>query len=77
VTLAGGTQMTAVCAFLKEAITDFSFDNVSIATTIFVARDEIRIFTTLANKLHQLTYLLLTRDLKNQKIQGLKIMSKV
>lgn len=40
VTLAGGTQMTAVCAFLKEAITDFSFDNVSIATTIFVARDE-------------------------------------
>jgi len=40
VTLAGGTQMTAVCAFLKEAIKDFSFDNVSIATTIFVARDE-------------------------------------
>lgn len=40
VTLAGGTQMTAVCAFLKEAITDFSFDDVSIATTIFVARDE-------------------------------------
>jgi len=40
VTLAGGTQMTAVCAFLKEAILDFSFDDVSISTTIFVATDE-------------------------------------
>ena len=40
VSLAGGTQMTAVCAFLKEAITDFAFDDVSIATTIFVAQDE-------------------------------------
>lgn len=40
VTLAGGTQMTAVCAFLKELCPDFDFCNVSIATTIFVARDE-------------------------------------
>lgn len=40
VTLAGGTQMTAVCAFLKEAIKDYTFDDVSIATTIFVAKDE-------------------------------------
>jgi uncharacterized protein (TIGR00303 family) len=40
VTLAGGTQMTAVCAFLKEVLTDYTFDDVSIATTIFVARDE-------------------------------------
>ena len=40
VTLAGGTQMTAVCAFLKEALPDFSFDDVCITTTIFVATDE-------------------------------------
>jgi uncharacterized protein (TIGR00303 family) len=40
VILAGGTQMTAVCAFLKESINDFNFDEVSIATTIFVAKDE-------------------------------------
>jgi uncharacterized protein (TIGR00303 family) len=40
VTLAGGTQMTAVCAFLKEAVEDFNFKDVSIATTIFVATDE-------------------------------------
>jgi len=40
VTLAGGTQMTAVCALLKEAVKDFDFDKISIATTIFVATDE-------------------------------------
>ena len=40
VTLAGGTQMTAVCAFLKEAVEDFNFEDISIATTIFVANDE-------------------------------------
>jgi uncharacterized protein (TIGR00303 family) len=40
ITLAGGTQMTAVCAFLKEAVMEFNFENVSITTTIFVARDE-------------------------------------
>lgn len=40
VTLAGGTQMTAVCAVIKGLISDFNWDNLSIATTIFVARDE-------------------------------------
>jgi uncharacterized protein (TIGR00303 family) len=40
VTLAGGTQMTAVCAFIKEAVADFDFGKLSIATTIFVAEDE-------------------------------------
>lgn len=40
VTLAGGTQMTAVCAVIKELIPDFDWENLSIATTIFVAHDE-------------------------------------
>ena len=40
IALAGGTQMTAVCALLKSAFSDFDFNNLSIATTIFVARDE-------------------------------------
>lgn len=40
VTLAGGTQMTAVCAFLKEAVESYDFEDLSIATTIFVAKDE-------------------------------------
>lgn len=40
VTLAGGTQMTAVCAVIKEMDKDFDWEELSIATTIFVARDE-------------------------------------
>lgn len=40
VTLSGGTQMTAVCAVIKELYPDFNWNNLSIATTIFVARDE-------------------------------------
>jgi uncharacterized protein (TIGR00303 family) len=40
VTLAGGTQMTAVCALIKALKPDFDFSKVCIATTIFVAEDE-------------------------------------
>lgn len=40
VTLAGGTQMTAVCAVIKALSPDFDFSKLSIATTIFVAEDE-------------------------------------
>lgn len=40
VTLAGGTQMTAVCAIIRELYPDFNWKNLSIATTVFVARDE-------------------------------------
>jgi uncharacterized protein (TIGR00303 family) len=39
VTLAGGTQMTAICAVIKEAVPEFNWDKLSIATTIFVAED--------------------------------------
>jgi len=40
VILAGGTQMTAVCAVVKEMEKDYNWDELSIATTIFVAKDE-------------------------------------
>lgn len=40
VTLAGGTQMTAVCAVIKRVLPEFEWNNLSIATTIFVAEDE-------------------------------------
>jgi len=40
VTLAGGTQMTAVCAIIKEVLPKFDWCNLSIATTRFVAEDE-------------------------------------
>ena len=39
-TLAGGTQMTAVCAVIKGIDPTFDFSKLSIATTVFVAEDE-------------------------------------
>ena len=39
VILAGGTQMTAVCAFIKAINPEYDFSNVCIATTKFVAKD--------------------------------------
>lgn len=40
VTLSGGTQMTAVCAVIKEVLPEFNWDKLTMATTIFVAEDE-------------------------------------
>ncbi len=40
VTLAGGTQMTAVCALIKAIKPEFDFSNMCIATTSYVAEDE-------------------------------------
>ncbi len=40
VILAGGTQMTAVCAVINEIYPGFDWEELSIATTIFVAEDE-------------------------------------
>ncbi|ADP77928.1 Nicotinate-nucleotide-dimethylbenzimidazolephosp horibosyltransferase [Methanothermus fervidus DSM 2088] len=39
ITLAGGTQMPAVCALLKE-VENFNFSKLAIATTVFVVKDE-------------------------------------
>ena len=40
IVLAGGTQMTAVCALIKSIDPDFDFSRVIIATTAYVANDE-------------------------------------
>lgn len=39
ISLAGGTQMTAVCALIKAINPDFDFSRLCITTTIFVAQD--------------------------------------
>ena len=40
VTLAGGTQMAAVCGLIKAVEPDFDFSKLSIATTVYVVNDE-------------------------------------
>lgn len=40
VTLAGGTQMLAVCGTIKAIDPDFDFDKIAVATTVYVVNDE-------------------------------------
>ncbi|KZX17053.1 nicotinate mononucleotide-dependent phosphoribosyltransferase CobT [Methanobrevibacter filiformis] len=40
VILAGGTQMAAVCSFIKAVEPDFDFSKICLGTTTFVASDE-------------------------------------
>lgn len=72
VTLAGGTQMTAVCAFLKEAIPDFTFEDVSIATTIFVARDETSDINYIARQIAPINIFAVDPGFERSENQGLK-----
>ncbi len=71
VTLAGGTQMTAVCAFLKEAINDFSFNEVSIATTIFVASDESSDINYIARQIAPINIFAVDPGFEKSENQGL------
>lgn len=71
VTLAGGTQMTAVCAFIKEAVNDFNFGEVSIATTIFVAKDETSDINFIARQIAPLNIFAVDPGFEKSKNMGL------
>jgi uncharacterized protein (TIGR00303 family) len=51
VTLAGGTQMTAVCAVIKGMSPEYDFSSLSIGTTIFVAEDETSDINFITNQI--------------------------
>lgn len=72
VTLAGGTQMTAVCAFLKEAVKDFNFEDVSIATTIFVATDETADINYIAQQIAPIDIFAVDPGFEKSENQGLQ-----
>ncbi len=55
VTLAGGTQMTAVCAVIKGIAPEFDFSSLSIATTVFVAEDETSDINFIANQISDIS----------------------
>ncbi|BAW30788.1 MAG TPA: TIGR00303 family protein [Methanothermobacter sp.] len=55
VTLAGGTQMMAVCAFIKAVDNEFDFSRTPIATTIFVAEDENSDINQIAGQIDDIT----------------------
>jgi uncharacterized protein (TIGR00303 family) len=51
VILAGGTQMTAVCAFIKHLKPDFDFSRICLATTIYVTTDKSANILNLASQI--------------------------
>lgn len=72
VILAGGTQMAAVCALLKKEIPEFDFDNLSIATTIFVARDETSDINYLTRQIDDITIFAVDPFFEKSNNEGLK-----
>lgn len=72
VTLAGGTQMTAVCAVVKGIDPDFDFSRICIATTIYVAEDETSDINYIANQIGDITIFALDPEFEKSSVKGLK-----
>ena len=66
VTLAGGTQMTAVCAVIKAISPNFNFNSLSIATTIFVSEDETSDINFIIDQISAISIIAVDPILENQ-----------
>jgi uncharacterized protein (TIGR00303 family) len=72
VTLAGGTQMTAVCAVIKGIDHEFDFSNLCIATTIFVAEDESSDINYITGQIADIPIFALDPGFEKSSVAGLK-----
>ncbi len=71
VTLAGGTQMTAVCAVIKAIEPYFDFKSLSIATTVFVSEDETSDINFIVNQISDISIIAVDPDFEKSDIEGL------
>lgn len=71
VTLAGGTQMTAVCAVIKGIEKDFDFSNLCIATTIYVAEDETSDINYITRQIAPIPIFALDPEFEKSSLKGL------
>ncbi|MDR1819623.1 MAG: TIGR00303 family protein [Methanobrevibacter sp.] len=55
VILAGGTQMAAVCAFIKNLVPGHDFSKICLGTTAYVARDETADLIDLISQIGEIT----------------------
>jgi len=72
VALAGGTQMTAVCAVVKSIDPEFDFSNLCIATTIFVAEDESADINYITRQIADITIFAVDPEFEKSPVAGLK-----
>lgn len=72
VTLAGGTQMTAVCAVIKAVKPNFNWERLNITTTIFVARDETSDINYISQQIADYSIFAVDPHFEKSSNQGLK-----
>jgi uncharacterized protein (TIGR00303 family) len=72
VILAGGTQMTAVCAFIKAIDSKFDFSNLCIATTKFVAKDPTSDIFNIAKQIGKINIHVVNPYFEKTNTEGLK-----
>ncbi len=72
ITLAGGTQMTAVCAVIKEIFPEFEWENLNITTTIFVAKDETSDINYISHQIADYSIFAVDPHFERSNHQGLK-----
>ena len=71
VTLAGGTQMTAVCAVIKAISPDYDFNSLSIATTVFVSEDETSDINFIVNQISDISIIAVDPGFEKSETDGL------
>ena len=71
VTLAGGTQMTAVCALIKAIDPEYDFSNLAVATTVYVANDETSDILDILRQIDDITLYAADPKLENSTHPGL------
>ena len=71
VTLAGGTQMTAVCAVIKGLSPNFDFSSILIATTVFVSEDETSDINFILNQISDIPIISIDPRFEKSEIDGL------
>lgn len=76
VTLAGGTQMTAVCAVIKSLDPDYDFSNLAIATTVYVANDETSDMLDIVNQIGEIAVYAADPKMENSSNPGLASFAK-
>jgi len=70
--LAGGTQMAAVCGFIKAISTDFDFSRICIGTTSFVANDETSDLFNIVNQIGEINVNVVNPQFEKSTNEGLK-----
>jgi len=70
--LAGGTQMTAVCGFIKAIDQNFDFSRICIGTTSFVADDDTSDLFNIISQIGEINVHVVNPNFEESKNKGLK-----